>query len=59
MMDFVDAATTNVLSPDILPVEDMRNMLWHIESWATLNDTPNISSEKTFTFTNISGLMYW
>ena len=27
MMDYVDAATTNVLSPDILPVEDLRNML--------------------------------
>ena len=32
MMDFVDAATTNVLSPDILPVKDLRNMLRHIES---------------------------
>ena len=32
MMDYVDAATTNVLLPDILPVEDLRNMLKHIES---------------------------
>ena len=32
MMNYVDAATTNVLSPDILPVEDLRNMLRHIES---------------------------
>ena len=31
-MDYVDAATTNVLSPNILPVEDLRNMLRHIES---------------------------
>ena len=31
VMDSVDAATTNVLSPDILPVEDLRNMLRHIE----------------------------
>ena len=31
-MDYVDAATTNILSPDILPVEDLRNMLRHIES---------------------------
>ena len=31
-MDYVDAATTNVLSPDILPVEDLRNMLRHIDS---------------------------
>ena len=32
MMDYVDAATTNALSPDILPVEDLRNILRHIES---------------------------
>ena len=31
-MDYVDEATSNVLSPDILPVEDLRNMLSHIES---------------------------
>ena len=31
-MDYVDAATTNVLSPDILPVEDLRNLLRHVES---------------------------
>ena len=31
-MDYVDAATTNVLTPGILPVEDLRNMLRHIES---------------------------
>ena len=31
MIDYVDAATTNILSPDILPVEDLRNMLRHIE----------------------------
>ena len=30
-MDYVDVATTNVLSPNILPVEDLRNMLKHIE----------------------------
>ena len=31
-MQYVDLATTNVLSPDILPVEDLWNMLKHIES---------------------------
>ena len=31
-MDYVDTATTNILSPDILPVEDMKSMLSHIES---------------------------
>ena len=32
IMNYVDAATTNILSPDILPVEDLRNMVRHIES---------------------------
>ena len=32
MMDYVDAATTNVLSPEILPVEDLRNMLTNLPS---------------------------
>ena len=32
MTDYVDATTTNILSPDILPMEDLRNMLRHIES---------------------------
>ena len=32
MMEYVDVATTNVLSPDILPVEDLRNMVKYIES---------------------------
>ena len=31
-MDYVDAATTNILSPDIIPVEDLRNTLRHIVS---------------------------
>ena len=31
-MDYVDAATTSILSPGILPVEDLRSMLPHIES---------------------------
>ena len=31
-MDYVAAVTTNVLSPDILPVEDLRYMLKHTES---------------------------
>ena len=31
-VDCMDAATTNVLSPDILQVEDLENMLRHIKS---------------------------
>ena len=32
VMDYVDAVITNILSPDILTVEDLRNMLRHIKS---------------------------
>ena len=31
-MDYINAAMTNILSPNILPVEELRNMLRHIES---------------------------
>ena len=31
-MDYVDVATTKILSLDILPVEDLRNMHKHIQS---------------------------
>ena len=31
-MDYVHAATTYILPPDILPMEDLRSMLRHIES---------------------------
>ena len=30
-MDYIDAATTGLLSPHVLPVEDLRKMLIHIE----------------------------
>ena len=30
-MDYIDAATTGILSPHVLPVEDLRKMLLHIE----------------------------
>ena len=30
-MDYVGAATTGILSPHVLPVEDLREMLFHIE----------------------------
>ena len=50
MMDYVDAATTNVLSPDILSVEDMRNMLRHIESELPSMMYLPISSDDTLHF---------
>ena len=50
MMDFVDAATTNVLSPDIFPVADLRNSLRHIESELPPRMHPPISSDNTLHF---------
>ena len=46
----MDAATTNVLSPDILPVEALRNMLRHIESELSSMMHLAISSDNTFHF---------
>ena len=40
MMDYVDAAITNILSPNTLLVEDLRSRLKHIESEYTLNNAP-------------------
>ena len=50
MMDYVDAATTNVLSPDILPVEDLTKMLRHIESELPLAMHLHISSDNPLHF---------
>ena len=49
-MDYVDAATTYVLSPDTLPVEDLRNMLRHIESELPSTMHLPISSDNTLHF---------
>ena len=50
IMDYVDAATTNILSPDILPVEDLRSMLSHIESELSSTMCLPISSVDTLHF---------
>ena len=50
MMDYVDAVTTSVLSPDILPVEDMRNLIRHIESELLSMMHLPISSDNTLHF---------
>ena len=31
-MDYIDTATASLLSPHVLPVEDLREMLMHIEA---------------------------
>ena len=50
IMDYIDAATTRMLSPHVLPVEDLREMLSHIEE--TLPSTMHlpISSEGALHF---------
>ena len=50
MMDYVDAATTNILSPDILPMENLRSMLQHIESELPLTMHLPLSSDDTLHF---------
>ena len=49
-MDYVNAATTRTLSPHILPIEDLKQMLSHIEK--TLPPTMHlpVSSENTIHF---------
>ena len=49
-MDYIDAATTGILSPHILPIDDLREMLKHIQE--TLPSTMHlpISSEDTLHF---------
>ena len=49
-MDYIDAATTGILSPHVLPVEDLRKMLWHIEKTLPLTMHLPVSSEDTLHF---------
>ena len=49
-MDYVDAATTNILSPEILPVEDLRSMPRHRESELPSTMHLPISSNDTLHF---------
>ena len=49
-MDYVDATTTNILSPDILLVEECRCMLRHIESQLLSIMHLPISSDNTLHF---------
>ena len=49
-MDYIDAATTGVLSPHVLPVEDLRKMLLHIEGALSSTMHLPVSSEDTHHF---------
>ena len=49
-MDYVDAATTGILSPHILPVQDVRRMLKYIEETLPSMMHLPISSDNTLHF---------
>ena len=49
-MDYIDAATTGILSPHVLPVEDLRMMLIHIKEALPSTIHLAVSSEDTLHF---------
>ena len=49
-MDYIDAATTGILLPHMLPVEDVREMLSHIEETLPSSMHLPISSEDALHF---------
>ena len=49
-MDYIDAATTELLPPHVLPVEDLRRMLLHIVETLPLTMHLPVSSEDTLHF---------
>ena len=49
-MDYIDAATTGILLPHVLPVEDLRKMLLHIEETLPSAMFLPISSEDALHF---------
>ena len=46
-MDYIDTATTGILSPHVLPVEDLQKMLTHIEETLPSTMYLPVSSEDT------------
>ena len=50
VMDYIDAATTGILSPDVLPVEDLQKILTHIEEALPSTMHLPVSSEDTHHF---------
>ena len=49
-MDYIHAATTGTLSPHILPITDLKQMLWHIEETIPPTMHLPVSSEDTLHF---------
>ena len=50
VMDYIDAATTGILSPYIFPVEDLQKMLIHIEEELPSTMDLPVSSDSTLHF---------
>ena len=49
-MDYIDSATTGMLSPHVLPVEDLKKMLLYIEEALALTMHLPVSSEDALHF---------
>ena len=49
-IDYIDTATTGILSPNVLPVEHLRKMLLHIEEALPSTMHLPVSSEDTLHF---------
>ena len=47
VMDYLDTATTGILSPQVLPVEDLQKILTHIEEALPSTMHLPVSSEDT------------
>ena len=50
LMDYLDTATTSILSPHVLPVGDLWNILIHIEEALPSTIHLPVSSEDTLHF---------
>ena len=57
-MDYIDAATTGILSPHIVPVEDVREMLMHIKAELPSTMHLPVSLNDTFYFDYICAPMF-
>ena len=49
-MDYIDTATTSILSPHVLPVEDLQEMLIHIRAELPSTMHVSVSLDDTLDF---------
>ena len=59
IMDYIHAATTGTLSPHILPITDLKQMLSHIEEALPTTMHLPVSSEDTLHFLGTYVPMFW